>query len=335
MRRAGTMLLLLVVLAPAGAGCRSSAPAGETPLRDVASPEELDRLAVFSLAVMSDNKGDGPQADARFARMVRWIADAGDRFVIGLGDHVCASRANEFPGFIRADPWWRTHFYPNVADGENEFYGRDQGDWGAGGKIIAAAGLPGRKGVRIRDNGAEYTAAIKADGYRVHLVQLHYPDTGSAPFRDDSKRYLADTVGAIEKGPKDIIIAAAHSRWGFWIDELSPEQRKVVMSKCDLLLSATTHVFMRKTVAAHGDGGPLIINTGSVTFPRGGCPGGYVQVHVVERPLRLVVQYVDLMRPKRELARGKYALVKVIGGKSGPATFAAPPSDAGTAEPAK
>ena len=104
------MLLLFAVLAPAGAGCQLSAPPEGARLGGVVTPADLDRQAAFSFAIMSDNKGDGPKADPRFDRMVRWIADAGDRFVIGLGDHLSRSRRNEFIPFIKADPWWRAHF---------------------------------------------------------------------------------------------------------------------------------------------------------------------------------------------------------------------------------
>jgi len=42
----------------------------------VDSIEELDEMALFHFIIMSDNKGDSPDTDARFARMVNWSQES-------------------------------------------------------------------------------------------------------------------------------------------------------------------------------------------------------------------------------------------------------------------
>ncbi len=303
----------------------SSASPSETPdLASVRTMEELDKLAVFRFAIMSDNKGDSPKNSIEFARMVKWIEEGGDKFVVGLGDHVLKGVENPFLQFLSENRWWREHFYPNVADGENEYYGSDQADWGAGRKIFDAVNLRSRDWVSIRPNGAEYYAKIGVNGYTVHLVQLSYPDEPPDPeiaFRPDSRRYLVETIQAIKKGEKDIIVACAHTCYGSWIGLLSDEQRKVVMEKADLVLSATTHIFMRIPVEGYEDRGALCLNTGSISYPRFFFPPGYVEVHVVEKPLRLVVQYIRADGDRRELQSGDLAWLKYASGRIAPAGF--------------
>lgn len=277
---------------------------------------DLDRMSVFSFAIMSDNKGDSPENGKQFKNMVKWIKESDDKFVIGLGDHVKKGWENSFLNFLKEDKWWHENFYPNVADGENEFYGESQGDWGTGAPILDEVTLSKRSNVKIRDNGCEYYAIIPVKGYTIHLIQLHYsdePEEANIAFKEDSKKYLLDVLKSIKKGPRDIIIAGAHSRTGFWIDQLSDEQKKVVMDKCDLVLSATTHFFERKVIPGYEDSGPLLINTGSITYPSSYCPYGYVQVHVLRKPLSLVVQYINAGLPSRELQHSEYAFIKVVG----------------------
>jgi hypothetical protein len=279
---------------------------------------DLDSLAVFHFAIMSDNKGDSPENNPENARMVKWIENTNAEFVIGLGDHLKKGWNNSFLDMIQQDEWWNQNFYPNIADGENEFYGEGQFDWCAGGELLKDFGFTDKKNVDIRENGCEYYAQISGDGYIVHLIQLHYPDQpkeDSLAFRETSKEYLRDKLNGISKGEKDIIVVGAHSREGFWIDQLPADLKTLVMEKCDLVLSATTHFFERNIVPGYEDSGALVINTGSVNYPAKYCPGGYVDVHVLENPKRLIVQYINAEIPERELQHKTYAFQKVIGGK--------------------
>jgi len=297
---------------------------GTSDLAAVRTIEDLDKIAVFSFAVMSDNNGDSPKNSTEFARMARWIEENSDKFVIGLGDHVVKGSQNSFLPFLAENKWWHDHFYPNVADHENEYYGVGQWDWGAGRKILDVVDLRSRKDVEIRPNGAEYYAKIPVRDYTVHLIQLSYPDEPEDPeeaFKPDSREYLIKTIQGIKKTDKDIIVACAHSCYGTWIHMLSKEERKIVMEKADLVLSATTHYFMRVPVLGYGDHGALCLNTGSITNPRFFSPPGYVQVHVLANPTRLVAQYILTDRDKRELQPSLYAWLKHVSGKIEPAPF--------------
>ncbi|MBN2543913.1 hypothetical protein JXI42_13730 [bacterium] len=283
----------------------------------VDSIEELDEVSAFSFAIMSDNKGDSPTSKPEFARMVKWIDLSGCRFVIGLGDHVKKGWENSFLDFIKENKWWSGNFYPNIADGENEYYGENQGDWCAGAPLLKAANLYDNPYVKMRENGCECYAQIPVENFTIHLIQLHYPDEPAEEelaFPNSSRDYLMNTLNSIDKDYGDIVIVAAHSRTGFWIDQLSTEQKTVVMEKCDMLLSATTHFFERKVIKGYENSGPLIINTGSITYPNKYCPPGFVYVNVLKHPLSLVVQYLDASEEEREMQWSNYAYIKVVDG---------------------
>ena len=110
----------------------------EDGLPGVESIADLDRLSDLHFAIMSDNKGDSPLSSVEFARMTAWRKEGNPAFVIGLGDHVKHRWENTFIPWLQSDPWWREHFYPNVADGENEYYSptHRQSDYGEGAPIL-------------------------------------------------------------------------------------------------------------------------------------------------------------------------------------------------------
>jgi len=281
--------------------------------------EDLDSIASFSFSIVSDNKGRSPYDSDEFNNMVEWISESGDIFVIGLGDHVKTGWDNSFLKFLKENHWWYSNFYPNVADGENEYYGEGQDDWGAGAPILETVDLFANAKTIIRDNGCEYYSVINWGDIFVHLIQLHYSDSppdDSIAFNEDTKNYLFETLNNIDKGPEDIIIICAHSRYGSWVNFLSEERQKIILNKADLILSATTHFFERIEVPGYEDFGALCINTGSITYPSKYCPGGFVQVHVLEDPLTLIVQYINAEVNFRELQHEEYAFVKVVGGEN-------------------
>ncbi|MCD6328219.1 5'-nucleotidase C-terminal domain-containing protein [bacterium] len=329
MNRLLNLLSIVALLSLMIACCSKECPPAKTePIPvEMQTIAELDETAAFNFTIMSDNKGDSPASKPEFARMVKWIEESRSAFVIGLGDHVKRGWRNDFLEFLDENAWWKQNFYPNVADGENEFYGKNQGDWGAGAPILDTVDLSTQSNTTIRKNGCEYYSKINVAGYTVHLIQLHYSDQPrdeAIAFTKDSRQYLIDTLRSIEKGEKDIVIAAAHTRTGFWINQLSDEERPVVMDKCDLVLSATTHFFERKIIPEYENSGPLFINTGSITYPSRYCPPGYVHVHVLENPTRLIVQYINASRPQREMQHDEYAFEKVIGGRITSADFRKP-----------
>jgi len=306
-------LLLMLIALPAQAAPDDIHPA----LEGIESQADLDARAAFSFAIMSDNKGDSPLSSPEFASMLRWIYQSGDQFVVGLGDHLKVGWENSFIPFVENERWWLENFYPNIADGENEYYGEGQGDWGAGSPTLELCGVTGRGNTTIRDNGAEYYSRIEVGEWTVHLIQLHYSDSPpeeAIAFNTDTRQYLIDTLNSIDKKDKDIVIAAAHSMNGFWADRLSEEHQAVLIDKADLVLSATTHVF-EVIDGPGGDEGPLYINTGSITWPNRGSAPGYVQVHVLEDPPAMLVQYVDASLGARELTYRDHSALKPLGGK--------------------
>jgi len=294
----------------------------------IRSIKELDSLAVFSFAIMSDNKGEGPQTDNTMKRLVEWNRERNNACMIGLGDHVKKNWRNQFLPFINTDPWWHQWFLPNIADGENEYYGKNQGDWSSGTPILDEISPSPSIIIKYSANKSDYYAKIPVDKYTIHLIQLHYPDSpknDTKAFRDESKLFLDTTLQKIVKDSLSIVIAAAHSRNGWWLEFLHDTLQEKVLTRCDLILSATTHFFKRKIYTApNNKPSALVINTGSTSYPAKWCPPGYVQVHVLEKPLRLVLQYINLSNATFSLAPKDYSYVKVVNGAIFDAPFTKP-----------
>ncbi|MBC8526408.1 MAG: hypothetical protein ISS28_07020 [Candidatus Cloacimonetes bacterium] len=306
-----TILIILFLIF----GCSPKYKIENGKIKGIHSIEDLDKAAVFNFVIMSDNKGDSPMSSEQFTRMVEWCEDSNTQFVIGLGDHLKLKWENSFLAFLKQNNWWKEHFYPNIADGENEYYGTGQDDWGAGGKLLDEIELSKKDNVIIRENGCEYYAKIRIKNFTVHLVQLHFsdsPENERMAFNENSRKYFINTLQSINKGKKDIIIVAAHSRTGSWIHLLSDERKRLVMEKADLVLSATTHFFERVEVEGYENSGALCINTGSITFPAYWCPGGYVQVNVLKNPFALIVQYINADKKIREMQNSDYAFIKIV-----------------------
>ncbi len=269
----------------------------------------------FSFAIFSDNTGDGADRP-EFARMSDWIMNEGLKFVLGMGDHVKKGTPNKFIEFLRSNEWWKNNFYPTIADGDNEFFGKDQADWGAGKQLYDLTDIISRENVVFADNGVEYHAVINEKGINVHFISLHYPDQpadDSISFKESSKKYMTGILESIDKKANDIIIIGAHSRLGFWLDRLNQEQKKIVHEKADLVLSATTHVF--HIFSEQGTDGPLVLNTGSITRPRLWCSPGFVSVEVYDNPLRIDVSYIDCSKEKPSKPLIFSRALKYIGGR--------------------
>ena len=290
-------------------------------LPGVESSADLDRLADLHFVLMSDNKGDSPLSSVEFARMTAWMKAGNPAFVIGLGDHVKHRFENTFIPWLQSDPWWREHFYPNVADGENEYYSptHRQSDYGEGAPILDLVALETHATV-IRPNGSEYYAQIPVSGYTVHLIQMHFSDQpadAAVAFPESNRAWMMETLKGIEKGDKDLIIVAAHSRTGAWDMVLSPDRRQPLLSKTDLVLSATTHRFEAWVPEGFEEGDAVCVNTGAVNYPGRMAANGYVEIHLIES-LGIVGQYIDLTQTERRLQRGRYAWIKP---KDGPMRY--------------
>jgi len=258
---------------------------------------------VFSFAIFSDNTGDGLEK-TEFSRMAEWIKTNSYPFVIGMGDHVKKGTKNGFVDFLKNDKWWQGQFYPTIADGDNEYYGKNQKDWGAGKELFSLTDIKSRINVKFNKNGVEYHAVISEKGLNIHFISLHYPDqpnNDSMAFKESSKEYMVEILKGIDKKENDIIIIGAHSRLGYWLDKLNAEQKKIVNEKADIVLSSTTHVF--HIFSENGDAGPLVLNTGSITRPRLWSSPGFISVDVYNDPLEIDASYIDCS--KKELTKPK------------------------------
>ncbi len=338
-----TKTLILFLAAPFLISCVSGEPESKiTPPeikmrdREIAAEkyggtlEELDSEALYSFYIMSDNKGDSINRE-EFKRMVDWTTESNMKFVIGLGDHVDEGAENSFLEYMVENEWWKNNFYPNVADGENGYFGESQADWGAGFTLLKLLEMEKKTNTIIRDNKAEYYSRIEVgENHTVHLIQLHYSDTPvghTLAFKQDSRDYMIKTLNSIDKKEGDIIIIGAHSESGLWVDVLSEEERNIVMGKADLLLSATTHVFkvfdiegyykerLEDELRVVNRTGALCLNTGAITNARGKAFNGYVEVHMLEAPDRLVIQYINAEKGQRELSEPGSVIVKEINGE--------------------
>ena len=290
-------------------------------LPGVESIADLDRQAGLHFTIMSDNKGDSPLSSVEFARMTAWIQEGKSAFVVGLGDHLKYRWENSFIPWLQSEPWWRGHFYPNVADGENEYYSPThlQSDYGEGAPLLDLVDLDAHANI-LRPNKSEYYARISVGDYTIHLIQMHFSDQpadAAIAFPESSRAWMMETLKGVEKGDKDFIMVAAHSRAGSWDMVLSPERREFLLNKVDLVLSATTHKFEAWVPEGFEEGRAICINTGAVNYPGHMTPNGYVEIHVIES-VGVVGQYIDLAQTHRRLQRGRFAWIKP---KEGPMRY--------------
>ena len=275
--------------------------------------EKLDNIASFSFSIMSDNKGYSVENEHMY-KCDKWIREAGDSFILGLGDHVKDNRPNPFLDLLKNDSLWHNHFYPNVADGENEFWGEEQADWGAGAPILDYVNLYSRTNVKVRENKCEYYALEEHEGIKVHIIQLHYSDSPDDPLfalNESTRKYLMNTLDSINKTDNDIIVVLAHT--GPWVNQLSEERKTKLLSKADIILGATTHRYERYYLSDKNiDTGAIAFNTGAVGNSR---DNGFLQIHVLKNPTRMIIQYQRTKNDSRELQKPKFAYEKIINGK--------------------
>ncbi len=280
--------------------------------------EQLEESSTISFAIFSDNHGNSPYDNIQMAKMNSWMQKSNAEFAIGLGDHIMQQDGRNFLSFIARNHWWYNNFYPTIADSENAFFGKSQDDVDAGGALLTMMNFDNRKDIIKRNMKSEYYAVREVNGYRFHIITLHFPDQPytDAAFTEESKKFMTTILNGIQKTNKDVVIVNAHSRFGFWIDNLSPNQRVTIMNKADLVLSGTTHHFEKyytSNVKA-GQKMPLIINAGSTTNARFGSHNGYVQIDLLPTENALVAQYINLDADAKELAPSNESFIKYING---------------------
>ncbi len=287
-------------------------------MRGIETFQDLHNSKVFSFSVFSDNQGNSPANNLFMARANMHMRKTNDKFILGVGDHLNKASNNEFLFFTCNDPFWRNNFYPSIADGENSIYGSNQSEWGAGRGFFDALEIHKRSNVTFSKEGTDYYAVIKdPSGFNVHFISLYYPDEPAQPelaFRQSSKNFLYSALMGIAKKPNDIIVLAAHSKFGFFTEYLNPELRRLVQLKCDLIVSGSTHYYERQ-LSNDMTKGPLIINTGSVTNPRFSSQPGFLQICVLPYHQGIHVQYIGLDENTFEMRSSPYAYFKSFDGK--------------------
>lgn len=108
------------------------------------------------------------------------------------------------------------------------------------------------------------------------------------------------------------MICAAHT--GIWVQKLEPADQELVLAKADLLLGATTHFYERYD---YPDDQGLFLNTGSAGYS---LFNNYLQVNVLDSPVRLIVQNMPA-EGERTLQAGGNCWVKELGGLVEPCDF--------------
>ncbi len=308
-------IMVLMIIATISMSCGKKSITQPMLLLEIGSFQELEKISEFSFAIMNDNVDDSLKFSTENAKMMNWVAERNDQFVIGLGNHLKKDLDSSFFETVKANQWWRQNFYPNIAGNENEFYGNGKDDWGAGGRMLTDFDFHQNENVEMCNNGCEYYAKIDVNGYIIHLIQLHFsdqPEDDKLAFREDSRQYLLTTLQNIEKSSKDIIIVAAHARSGHWIDDIGNRDLKLILlRKCDLVLCATNHRYGRKSFPGFEPTGAVLLNTGSLNHS---SKKGYVHVSVIKEPLRMVIQYINIEDDEMSLQHDRTGILKYVGG---------------------
>lgn len=288
-------------------------------LNNVETFIDLENQSLFNFSIISDNHGASPYSNVNMAKANYHIRKTNDICVFGGGDHLMKNGTNEFLFFMCNDPFWSNNFYPTISDGENIYYGKSQDDWGAGKPLFDAIGMQNRSNVTFSKEGVDYYAVIEAPHhFKLHYISLYFPDEPEntrLSFKESSKYFLRETLLRIPKTDHDIIILEAHSRYGYWLNELNAELFRLVMNKADLVLGSSTHYYERFTPDGISSIGPLILNTGSIENPRFGSNPGFIQVHVMEKHRGLYVNYVDISKPTTVLGSSPFAYFRSFKGK--------------------
>jgi len=305
---------------------------------------ELAKGAEFTFGIQSDNHGACPYNTIQFAKVDQWVKEYGTSVIIGVGDHT-NDPSNSFIPFMQTDPYWHNFFYPGTGDHDNECYGEDEDDWGAGGAIFYEVDLYSRPEVAIRPNGAEYYAQIAVGDWTIHVVAVHFPDQPMDPnvaFPEDSRQFMIDTLQSITHGPKDIVICTAHSIYGYWVHHLSTARQQIVMDTADYCFAGTSHNYERYVHPTYGEtNGALCLNSGCIT---GSDCRGFIQCFAFDDPPRVISIFQhsgEQASPQLKIGTKsdarwitKWAYEKIIGQSTGGVSWFEWPMDLYDAYPA-
>lgn len=289
-------------------------------LKNIQNYQELESNSAFSFSIISDNHGQSVYENINMAKTNYHIQKSNDVCVLGLGDHLTSTGTNNFLFYVCNDPFWKENFYPTISDNENAFYGKSQADWGAGKYFFDAIDFDKRKNIEFSKEGVDYYAIIEAPhNYRIHWISLHFPDESQdrnkIAFKESSKNFLKKQLLKITKSKHDIVIVGAHGLYGYWLNELNPELFKLIIEKSDLILGANTHYYERFTPDGFENKGPLILSTGSVTYPRFKSKPGFIQVRLMENHEGMYVSYIDVTKETKVLNSSPFSFFRSFNGK--------------------
>lgn len=251
------------------------------------------RQSPDKVIIMSDNKGQASNMPP-FKRMNQFIKRTKPQAIIGVGDHLKAKWIQPFLSLIQNDPLWHNRFYPNIADGENGYYGRHQDHYCAGKPLLKLVNLNAHAKTTLNKNQCEYYSIIPIGNFKIHLIQISYadePGDHQVAFPEASRQWMINIVRQIKKDLNTLIIVAGHSRSGNFLPVLKPEYKNLLMAKADLLLSATTHRFEK--LPTDNLGMSLSINTGSPVYQSQRAIAGFSNLIFLKNPNRILLEFIS------------------------------------------
>ncbi len=293
----------------------------KNPYENIKTYTELDSLAEFSFVIMGNNQGESYESCQYFKRMNEQMAESGVSFVIGTGNHVKSGSRNSFLKMVYSDKWWQNHFYPNTAEKETEYWGKPADSKN---KIYPFYNFFAFKNspetIFSSDAGIYYTR-IKIKKYQVHLFQVSTHVLDSLSVGTHPLKFVTDNLKTLYKSEKDIVILASPLDSRQWMALLSKKDKNLIYKMADLIISDQQKGFTETKDSKNEDSGPLIVDAGSVCYPDYRTFNGYIQVHFFSKPSSFIVQYIDVLKPVRELQTPEFAYLKYQNGKSVPMNF--------------
>ncbi|MCD4652160.1 MAG: hypothetical protein K8S56_10320 [Candidatus Cloacimonetes bacterium] len=275
--------------------------------------EGLDDRSDLTFSVFGDNRGESLETSIYLARMVRWIGESDNEFVIGMGDHLRRGKNSLFSDFIKEHIYWTQQFFPGISKGEEDFFGADNGC-----EFIKQTEVTYNRGFVYNNTGCAYYVPITRNGYVIHLIQLNRITSESV---SSKAAFLNKQLKALKRDKKSFVILTANADETNWLTLLPKSVQKLCREKADLIFTSNDNYCHRIPLKARKKNEPLMLDTGSTDHAYRWNPNGFIQIHVLSNPSALVVQYLDLSQPQREIQHSEFAWIKYPGKQVEPAIF--------------
>ncbi|MBP7562648.1 MAG: hypothetical protein KA886_02575 [Candidatus Cloacimonetes bacterium] len=293
----------------------------KNPYEKIRTNTELDSLAEFSFIIMGDNRGESVESCQHFKKMSKWMKDANVSFVIGAGNHVKAGEKNPFLKLIRSDKWWQTHFYPNIAANEIEYWGNINPHKDKTYPFYNFFAFKNCEDNHFSPDNLIYYCKIPVKTYQIHLFQISSQMNDSLGSGNLAIQFLTNEFKHLYKSEKDLVIVMSAIDSALWMNLLTKKEKDMIHKKTDLIVCSDKNGIIKNYEDKKDDSGALILNVGSVCFPDYKLFNGYLQVHFFKKPSAFLVQYVNTLKSSRELQTSDYAVLKYQNGKSIPVNF--------------